>query len=280
MEFGVRAHDFGRMSASALARTIAAHGFSCAQLAPAKAIEGYRDLPGSEGMAEARGIGSAFAAEHVRIVVLGRYFNPVHPDPIERERGAMAFHRGLEIAGELGSPLVATETGSAREDCGPDPWNSSDEAYGALLETFAPLVDAAEGLGASIGIEPVASHVLNTPGRMRRFIDDLGSRSIRVVFDPVNLVPDGCEDPRNILSESFELFGDRIDVLHAKDYVMEGRRKRQLPAGLGELDYRLVISFLLETGRAIPVLFDKTAPADLDDCKRRLEAIAASSDPA
>ena len=62
------------------------------------------------------------------------------------------------------------------------------EAYQLFAQTMSGLVEAAEKLGVIIGLEGGYNHVLHTPALMKRFLDDIASPNVEVIFDAMNLI--------------------------------------------------------------------------------------------
>ncbi len=261
LRIGVRAHDFGRASAEELTARIAASGFSCVQLALNKAIAGL-DLRAGDLTADlARSIGGAFARQGVGIEVLGCYINPIHPDLQTRRALLEYFKDHLRFAREFGCRLVALESGSVNPDYLPHPDNHSDAAFGEMLKSLAELVAEAEKCGVSVGLEAVTAHTVSSARKMRRVLDALGSKHLKVVFDPVNLLSvENASDQARIIPEALEFLGDDIAVFHAKDFILENGAIKSVPAGCGKLDYAPVLQFIRSQKPDLAVLLEETAP--------------------
>jgi L-ribulose-5-phosphate 3-epimerase len=259
IRIGARAHDFGCLPAGELAAKIAAHHLVCAQLALGKAIAGFNLKPGALNPGLAFEIGRAFHEHGVQIAVLGCYVNPIHPDPAMRRSLLGLFKEHLRYARDFGNGLVALETGSVNADYSPHPENHSEAAFQQSLASIAELVAEAERFGVVVGIEAVSSHVVSTPQKMRRMLDAVASNNLQVVFDPVNLLsPDNYHEQERIISESLELFGDRIAVIHAKDFAVEHGQYKCTSAGLGTLRHDLVMKFVLAQKPGISILLEDT----------------------
>jgi sugar phosphate isomerase/epimerase len=270
LHIGVRAHDFGRLPAATLAARIAAEGLSCVQLAINKGVVGLNLQPGDMTPGLAYQLGRAFADHRVEIAVLGCYINLSNPDAGARRPMMQYFKDHLHHARGMGCAIVATETGSLNADWSAHPENASEAAYGALVPVVAELVEEAERFGVMVGIEGVAHHVLNSPARIRRLIDDLRSPNLRIVFDPVNLLTfENYREQDRIMQESFDLFGERIAAVHAKDFVAANGILRQVPAGGGGeaggegpvgggLNYRLLLDFLQRRKPGIAILLEES----------------------
>jgi sugar phosphate isomerase/epimerase len=250
---------------------MAERGFAFTQLAIAKALSEPGPLEGPLDRRLVEGIAKAFGAARIRIAVLGAYFNPVHPDPRERRRGVESFKALLEATGTLGCPIVATETGSLNADLSFHPDNRGEAAFAVLVDTLRELVGEAEKRGATACIEGVANHVIHSPARMRRILDELGSPNLGVILDPVNFLDgDNYRGSLELVEEALELFGDRILVVHAKDFVIEGGRPIRVPPGKGLLDFPKVFALIRERGIEPDIIIEDLRPEAMEEALRFL----------
>jgi len=271
VRIGVRAHDFGSLSAPELAQKIAAQHFFCVQLALGKAIAGFEWRTGVLNPGIAFDIGQAFHRQGIQIAVLGCYVNPIHPDLTTRRSLLALFKEHLRHARELGNGLVALETGSMNEDYAPHPENHSERAFQQSLSSIAELVEEAERFGVIVGVEPVSAHAVSTPQKMRRMLDSVASNNLQVVFDPVNLLSvDNYRQQERIFNESFELFGDRIAIIHAKDFLIEGGELKFARAGFGKLRHDLVMRFAVEEKPGISILLEDANEHTAQEARSRL----------
>ncbi len=257
----------GCFSADELAHRVDAEGLECVQLALGKAIKGVDLQPGVINAGMAAEISAAFARHGVRIEVMGCYINPIHPDAAVRKTSLGLFKEHLHHAREFGCNIVALESGSRNADQSPHPDNAGESAYQELLGSMDELVVEAERCGVVVGIEAVTSHVLSTPERMRRLLDAIPSPHLQVVFDPVNLLSvANCLEQREIMRRSFDLFGGRIAVVHAKDFRIANGKLVTCPAGTGMLDYGLLLSWLASHKPGISLLLEETGPEQIAAC--------------
>ena len=281
MRLGCRGHDFGRSRLEELAGKVAGAGFESVQLALSKALS---DAPaaGALDAAYARRAAAAFAGRGVSIAVLGCYINPIHPDPAERAAGIARFKELLGLARDFGPdasapvpafppperplafPVVGTETGSRNADCSFHPGNSSDEAFELLVEALRELAAAAEAAGALACVEGVVRHVASSPARLRAALDAAGSPRLGVILDPVNFLDEtNWEARERIFDEAFELLGDRILVLHTKDFRIRGGALELCPPGKGLLDYPRLMRRLRAARPGADILIEDLATADM-----------------
>ncbi|HPI73806.1 MAG TPA: sugar phosphate isomerase/epimerase family protein [bacterium] len=275
LRIGARAHDFGCLPAAELAAKIAAKKMSCVQLAVGKAIAGIDLKPGLLNPGLAYDIGQAFRTHGVQIAVLGCYVNPLYPDPEMRRSLLGLFKEHLRYARDFGNGLVALETGSLNADYSPHPDNQSEAAFQQSLASIAELVTEAEKFGVIVGIEGVASHAVSTPKKMRRMLDVVASDNLQVVFDPVNLLsPENYRQQQAVFNEAFDLYGDRIAIIHAKDFVVEEGRIKTAAMGSGLLRWDLVMKFAVERKPGISILLEETSEDTAEDSVRFLRQVA------
>jgi L-ribulose-5-phosphate 3-epimerase len=261
IRIGIRAHDFGCHPADGLAQRVASAGFDCVQLALGKAIQGVDPAVNGINAAEASAIASAFARHGVGIEVLACYINPLHPDPQTRRTLLDLFKRHLRLAKSFGCSIVALESGSLHGDYSHHPENHSEQAFQQLLPVMRELVDEAGRCGVRVGIEAVASHVVSSPEKMRRLLDEVRSPDLTVVFDPVNLLDlSNASRHHEVLRRALELFGKDIAVVHAKDFRVDGGRFETCPAGTGKLDYQMFLPELAGRSPGIAVLLEEAGP--------------------
>jgi len=262
---GVRAHDFGKLPAHELAATIAAKGFTCVQLALAKALDGINTDTGGFSPGLARHVRQAFERHGVSIAVLGCYINPIDPDKTKREQQMNRFKEHLRYARDFGCSVVATETGSRNADWSLHPDNASDAALDELTDQVAELVQEAEKAGVFVCIEGVTRHVVSTPQRMKRVLDTINSPNLQVLFDPVNLLSiENYRDQKQVIDESFALFGDRMAVIHAKDFTVGPTELKPTLIGQGSLQFDLLFRHLRQRKSWIDVLLEETAPPTVE----------------
>lgn len=261
MLIGVRAHDFGKSAVEDLAQTISAKGFTSIQLALSKAVQGIDTNYNRLNPGLAHYIGNAFARKDIQIAVLGCYINPIHPDPESRRQSLERFKEHIRFARDFGCSIIGTETGSINADCSFHPDNRSQEAFQLLVDSVAELVAEAEKFGVLVGIEGVTSHVISSPAKIRQLLDTVKSNNLQVIFDPVNLLDaENYQDQDTIIQSSFDLFGDRIVVLHAKDFIIENGQKKTVTAGQGLLHFELLLKLLKTHNPYMNILLEDTHP--------------------
>lgn len=256
---GIRAHDFGKLPVDELARKIASFRLNGIQLAIAKAIDGINSDTGAQSPGLAAHLRQSFAQHDIRVAVLGCYVNIVHPDLSERAQLMARFKEHLRFARDYGCSVVATETASLNADWSYHPDNGGEEAFTMAIRSIAELVEEAERFGVFATIEGVSTHVMNTPQRLKRMLDVIRSNNLQILFDPVNLLSlANYKEQDRLMKESFDLFGDRIVVIHAKDFTVENGVYRSVPAGQGQLNYPLLKDLVRQRKSHIDVILEDT----------------------
>lgn len=259
---GVRGHDIGILSAKGLAQAVREMGFDGIQLVPYKAIEGIDGVPGTMTDDLAQAIGAAFSEEHVAIAMVGSYYNMI--DDEVAEEGTLRFKEYLKQVKALGGQLVGTETGSYMKNWTYHPDNHSEEALQRVIKVFKDLVAEAEKLGVNVGIEGAYHHVVSTPKRLKQVLDAVDSPNLKVILDPYNFIyPGNYQTCHQIIDEAFELYGDAIVLIHAKDYVVDGDELKMVGIGDGIMDYQHIAAKVKATQQDIAIITEGVTGEDL-----------------
>ena len=150
--------------------------------------------------------------------------------------------KALELAVEMGSPIVTAHPGAIPED-------RQNPRYRVIRRSLAEIAEYGEEVGGvfciETGMEP--AHVL------RSFLEDVGSPGLKVNYDPANMLRFGVEE----VVKGVKTLGNFIAHTHAKDYNPETRRatvgEGLVPwddyiAALREIGYRGWFAIEDETG--------------------------------
>ncbi|WP_280541110.1 sugar phosphate isomerase/epimerase family protein [Chromohalobacter sp. 11-W] len=265
MNIGIRAHDLETQPLDDLVADIVRRGLGSVQLAPNKSF----DIPAQLGSLTpglAYRIGNAFRRHNVQVVVLGCYVNIIHPDPDEKRQALARFKEYLRHARDFGCGIVGTETGNVNAEIVYTTDNFHEEPLQAVIESIRELVEEAERFGVVVGIEPGVNHPLYSPQTVKRLLDSVDSSNLQIIFDPVNfLTIDNYSRQWDIFREAFELWGDRIAVMHAKDFCVEDGTLRPAPVGKGLLDYTFLFDWLAPRKPHLNVLLDEVELADIEE---------------
>lgn len=240
MKIGIRGHDLKARTPGELAEEARGLGFPHIQLVLNKSFG--TDIWDFDEE-RIHGIREEFQKSGVETALLGAYFNPFHSNPEYRQENVDRFKRHLQLAKLFGTPFVGTETGSYMDS----PWtyhprNHLEEAYLEVREVVRDLVGFAESVDACVLIEGAYNHLIYKPELLKRLVDDIPSRNLRVIIDLFNYLNiENHKDHRKILDKALELLRDKISVFHLKDYVVEDGKLRQVALGKGLMDYPYIM---------------------------------------
>lgn len=233
MAFGTLAHKAGKLPLQQLTQRLGELDIAFVQLAMSKAIAGIDTSLGKLSPGLASHIAEQFDKQGIRIGALGCYINPVHPDPVQRRYEIDRFKEHLRFAREFGTTVVATETGDLDTYRSQDAERFEEIGWSIFRNTVGELAEEAEKWGVYVGLEPVCTHTLTSPRKMKRIMDEVPSANIGVVFDPCNLFDRTNFAFRDeVVDESFELFGDRIVLAHLKDVTTPFRERDGRPVSV------------------------------------------------
>ncbi len=271
MNIGIRLHDTAPGSLEERLGFARAQGFSCAHLALSKVVDGFKmdDAPDRLDGDMAGRVKRAFAENKLECAVLGCYLKLATTDGEALARTQAVYRAHLRFARMMGAGVVGTETplapGVKLDSDGP-------EALELFIRCVEPLARCAEEEGAILAIEPVACHVVNTPLRMEQVLDALKSDHVRVILDAVNLLTrDNHTDADAIVEEAIRRFGDRVSVLHMKDYTVDpdAYMTKACACGTGLMHYDRLLKFAGE--KNLPMTLENTAPENAEAARRLLE---------
>lgn len=265
MNLGIRAHDIEGLSLEELVKVISDKGLFSVQLALSKSFEYIRSDIGKLSPGLAHYISSTFNAHNIQIAVLGCYINMIHPNSDERKAALERFKEHIRFARNFGCSIVGTETGNVNAEIVYTEENFKEGPFQQVVNSVKELVLEAERFGVMVGIEGGVNHPVYSPKVMRRLLDNIESNNLQVIYDPVNYLT--IENYRNqtaVIEEAFDLFGDRIVVFHAKDFVIDNNIIKTVPIGQGMLDYGFIFKLLKKRKPFINILMEETKEPFID----------------
>lgn len=265
MKRGIRGHDIRAQGLENICLSAQRHNIEYLQLVLEKSVDGFGTKEFTKEYAEnlKRNLGNT------KIAVLGSYINPSNPDDDALSADIHMFKDKIKYASVLNPIAVGTETGIYKPGL-----TNSQEAYRRVLNTMRELTDCAEKYGVNIGIEGVHCFVINTPQKMKRLINDLGSENVKVIFDPVNYLNiNNYTEQDTIINDAFDLLHDRMCVLHAKDFVAENGEFKSAEPAEGILNYKLIMEKMSEYSLDIPIICEEINENDAVRAFDKLENI-------
>ncbi len=278
MQLGIRLHDvntgLGPDSQTMQARAAKAReeGFSCVHLAFAKVMPGvtFDDCALTEGLGlYARRV---FDREGLDVAVLGCYLNLAHPDPVKLAEIQSRYYGHLRVASVMGAGVVGTETGAPNEQYKLDANTHTDQALDIFLRGLEPVVAEAERRGVTMAIEPVWNHIVYNADRAVQVLKSIGSRNLRIILDPVNLLYAGNADKADdVIADAIDKLGERVAVVHLKDFVREGEGLKSVAAGTGQMDYDRVLRFIKQRKPYIHATLENTTNANAASARAFLQ---------
>ncbi len=278
MNIGIRLHDTLGTNLEEHLRSAREQGFRCAHIAMSKCVPGFsmKDAPTLLTDELAQEVRDLLAKYDMECAVLGCYLNLATPDEEELAASVACYKAHLRFARAIGAGVVGTETGAPNTGYKTVPECFTEESLQLFIDRVRPVVQYAEEIGAVLAIEPVCRHIVSTPERARKVLDAIGSPNLQIILDTVNLL-----NMRNhtrmdeLVAQSIELFGDRIRVLHMKDYQpVEGAEDvKSMACGTGMMDYTRLLAFA-KAHPGLPMTLEDTVPANAVAAREHLENAA------
>lgn len=283
LQLGIRLHDVNdagpedMQTLEARAKTAKDEGFSCVHLALSKCIKNtsfdYAAL--TEGLAAY--VRRVFRENELDVAVLGCYLNLAHPDEAKLREFQSRYYGHLRLAALAGIGMVGTETGAPNAAYKLDENTHTDEALHTFLRNLEPVVDCAEHCGVTMAIEPVWNHIVYNADRARQVLRSIGSRNLRIIFDPVNLLSLENADRRDyVLADAMDKLCDDIAMVHLKDFVRRDGKLVSVAAGTGEMDYTGILRFLKARKPYIQATLENTCNENAVSSRLHIETAYAS----
>ena len=276
MNIGIRLHDTAPGTLGERLAFARAQGFSCVHVALSKVLDDFAMEEAPEKLTEdyALRVRKAFDASGMECAVLGCYLNLADPNPERRAQTQEIYKAHLRFAAKIGARVVGTETYANPESVFSEPAPQSEEAFQLLMDSLKPVVRCAEECGAVLAVEPVWCHIISTPERAARMLEELPSENLQIILDAVNLIaPEKADRAENIIRNAISLLGSRVRILHMKDYVMTpGGEMDACACGLGSMKYEQLLSFAAD--RDLPMTLENTVPENAEEARLYLERTA------
>lgn len=259
-----------------------------------------RDLPVEEiNSTICKQIRDTYRRYNLPISVTSAYINPVSPQPEKRKNGLKKLHRMLELAWELGTPYVATETGTfnSESDWVDHKKNHTPEGFEEFLKVIKEAVKVAELNGTILCLETYIQNIIGSVEECKKIFFGIDSPNLKLLLDPTNYFEmHNIDKMRETLDSIFDNLSEKIVIAHAKDVKRsklatearfdknmetkdEGLSFRgvgniELPApGLGELDYPYYLKNLLHISPNIPLIIEHLTEDDVPRAKKFIDNI-------
>ena len=258
---GIRLHDVKPGTIEERVAEAHRQGFKCAHIALSKLISEYSTADAALTPGLAMYLKKVFAASDLDIAVLGCYLNLATPDKADLKKNMDRYKAHLRFAALLGCGVVGTETGAPNVDYHYEEACKSEEALKIFIENVRPVVEYAEKSGTILAIEPVVRHIVCTPERARKVLDEIDSPNLQIILDPVNLLDSwNWQDHKAIIKNAIDVLGPDVAIVHVKDFNMIDGKFVSMAAGTGIMDYTDLVEFITKEKPYIQCTLEDTKP--------------------
>lgn len=272
MQIGIRAHDLGEHSFEELVQEMSNRGFKCTHFALYRAVVDFPTDDGALTPGLALYMKRIFQKYNVDVAILGCYKNLANPDSKQLKEIVKSYKAHIRFASLLGCGVVGTETGAVNTEYIYEAANHIPEALDIFIQNLKGVVEYAEKLGVILAIEPVWNHIVNNNKRCREVLDRIDSPNLQVIFDPVNVLYAGnCHKQEEIIKEAFELYGEDIIAVHAKDFKIVDGKLISVAAGQGDLNYDLLMHYVKKGKPFMHVTLEDVNPDQAQAAKAYVE---------
>ena len=173
-------------------------------------------------------------------------------NPATMESSVADARKALELAADLKCGIWQAHIGVVPRDV-------NDPGWATTVEACKRIAEHGEKVGACLAIETGPE----PPIVLKRLIETVGSKTIRVNYDPANLIlwpvvfcerekrPYNKEEALRDFQpvEGVKVVGQYVVHTHAKDaLVHEGGKRQEVPLGQGWIDWPRYVGLLREAG--------------------------------
>ena len=261
MQFGIRLHDAVNAPLDERLKAVREQGFECVHLALSKVISENPVDENALTPGYAMYLRRLFDKHGLDIAVLGCYLNLANPDSEKLKAIQNKYMANIRFAAHLGAGVVGTETGAPNLEYKFEEACHSEESLQIFIKNLRPVVKYAEQMGVLVAIEPVASHIVYSPARARRMLDEIASPNLRIILDPVNLLEVyNYEKQDEIFDEAIGLLGGDVAVLHVKDFQVKNGKIVAVPVGQGMCHWERVIPYMKKEKPFMHATLENTSP--------------------
>ena len=177
-------------------------------------------------------------------------------NPATRKERLEMFRRAVDMTAELGLKILASHAGFI-----PEP---GDPGRGSFLDCLYEAADYAEKQRVFFAMETGQE----TADLLRRTLDEIAMDSLKVNFDPANMILYDMGDP----IRAVEVLGPDIVHVHVKDArppVTKGSWGEEVPLGEGKVGMPAFLEALAEAEYAGPLVVER----EVGDQASRIEDI-------
>lgn len=268
--------------------------FSCVQLDVS-----FKDIDAAKEIltkARANELRDKFRDTNLPVVAVSAYTNIIHHDKEQRRKNIDYIKMMMERALDLGSPYVASETGTyhPESDWMWDDRNASEAAYEETAEIIYDIVKFGKEVGATFIVENYVNNVIGSIEQVQRLFADVNMPNLKLICDPTNyFTAENITDIDGQLRRIFDALADKMVIAHAKDikqsddtavkqadidadesHMFRGAGGIDLPAaGLGDLNYERYVSLLAKHHPNIPLIIEHVDNGDIPRAKQFVDGV-------
>ena len=219
------------------------HGYAaidiCLEIAPPFVPVPTPHLSPEDGAAKRDRVRKRAEEAGIAIAALNAHTNLCARDPAERAANARFLEGSVQMAADLGAPIVVT-AGGGKNAYGYEQW-----FFDWTVEVLRQVLPTAERLGIALAIEagsPAGSLIYNLK-TMQKLLGVEGLEGLRVLFDCAHYHMRG-DEPVTV----FNTLKDLVVHMHAKDAAGDPENIVFPPLGQGEVDFDGLLCAMARSG--------------------------------
>ena len=108
----------------------------------------------------------------------------------------------------------------------------------------------------------------------KRLLDEVSSDRLRIIFDPINLLPpNGVNNQDDLWQRCIDCFGDKVIAMHIKNGCWQDSQYIPLPLDQGVMHFQPILRWIREKMPDLPLIREE---AQMRDVKKDIAFIKAA----
>jgi sugar phosphate isomerase/epimerase len=159
------------------------------------------------------------------IQFFGCYPSIISPDETVRREGVRIAQDIVRVGANLGAMMIGIRPTSLNPNgpWWPHPDNFSEATEARLIHSLREISSASERYGVPLALECHVTTTLDSPKSVKRIVEQVGSRWVKVNLDPINFIGDlrTAYNSTALIHDLFDTLGSYIIAAHIKDVCIE-----------------------------------------------------------
>ena len=266
LNLGITTRSFSGMTNAQAAQAMKDIGYACTELCLVQDDSKFWVYNGISDMTEMTDdrfaeIVATYRQTGIEVPALGVFTSLIEPDDGQLEKNLAYYRRHMELAAKNGIPFVPTECGFIPNSRGVLQ-HLYESRFDRVKQSLIRLCEYAEEYDVYIALECCVLDVVPSAKRAADLIEQVGSKRLKVLLDPANLIANSSEE------DMFYYLSDHVAYFHGKDRKVNDVRGRVV--GDGEILWSQFLALYHQHNDGVPFIVEYANPDNAAEIYRRV----------